>query len=268
MIGRDPVHARDDARPTAFAVAVEHAHSVQARVFGYAVTGPANCARDVRAVPPAIVRVLPVVENIESGRHAALKFLVRAPNAGVNDVNIHASPGGVVRIFLIQRQVALIYAVESPRGVVLRGVLLRVVFSRDRLDADFGVLFDVGDAWVEAERQSLLFGHLHRIAVERVTVCHLDPRAVDGRERAADFSDRRLALGDIDRIVAQHDDVAVGDGVRVFAEFLPRLFAALRARLHRPDRKESQGDQQKAAHEPGFARDEKCAFHILLLLSF
>src|SRR5581483_9441470 len=109
---------------------------------------------------------------------ATLKFLVRAANPAGYDVDVHAPPRGVVRVAVVARKLALIYAVETPGRVVLRRVLLRGVLRPDRLDADLGIRRTVRDTLIPAERQGLRLAHLHRIALERVCICPLDLRAV------------------------------------------------------------------------------------------
>src|SRR5439155_12715206 len=111
----------------------------------------ADRPRDVCAVTVAVVGVLSVANGIEADQRATAELRVRAPNAGVDDVRVHAGAGRRVRVDPIERQVALSDAIEAPRRIVLR---------HERLD--HRIFFDEPDAAVVTEARGLLLRHERR----------------------------------------------------------------------------------------------------------
>src|SRR5262245_40942467 len=118
MVLGDPVDAGDHALVGAAAAAVEHAHGDELDLLGDAVGGAAARAGHVRAVAVAVVRRA-AVDRVEARGGAPAELVVRGHDAGVDDVGRHAGAGGTVGVGLIERQVALIDAVDAPRRVGL-----------------------------------------------------------------------------------------------------------------------------------------------------
>jgi hypothetical protein len=92
---------------------------------------------------------------------------VRRADAGVDDVGVDACARVGVVVGGRERQVALVDAVEAPRGALLR-----------RGQLDDAVLLDVLDERVAAQSLGLALGQSHGEAAQRVAVDVLEPTAV------------------------------------------------------------------------------------------
>ena len=187
-----PVDARDHARVRARALAVEHPDGVERDLLRDAVRRSAGRAGDVRPVAVAVVRPVPVADEIGAVAHAAGELLVRGPHAGVDDVGVHAGTGLVVGVGVVQRQVALVDPVEPPRG---RGLRRECVHDLVRLD--------VGDAGIPRDRGRSGGRHAHREALERMAVDEADPARVGRRELSRGRGDGRALHG----VRLEDDDV-------------------------------------------------------------
>jgi hypothetical protein len=169
--------------------------STPAMTLGDAVRRAADGAGDVRAVAVAVGGAAAVVDRGVARDRTTAELRVRVEHAGVDDVRRHARAGGVVGVGVVERQVALVDAVQAPRG----GGLGRVELHRP-------VGLDVGDVGVLAQRGQGL-------VVERggEPVQH-------GRVGVADAGALRLHLrlggaqAPAGRVLVEHDDVAVVGG--------------------------------------------------------
>src|ERR671926_22114 len=117
----------------------------------------------------AVAILAVAAEGVEDRRGATAELRVCGADACVNDVGAHARPSPVVGVLAVERKVALVYAVESPRRAALRG-----------RGVHHSVLLDERDARVFAERGGLLLSHLGGVAVQCVLVEPLDMAAVGG----------------------------------------------------------------------------------------
>ena len=156
-IGGHPVDAGDHARRGARAGAAEHPYRVQRDRFRHTVGGPADGPGHVRAVAVAVVGALAVAHGREAVADPARELRVGRPEAGVDDVGVDARAGLLVDVGSVQRQVALVDAVEAPGGPGLRGDGLH-----------HAVLLDERDAVVVGELLGLGGGRLHGEAAQRV----------------------------------------------------------------------------------------------------
>ena len=149
---------------------------------------------------------LAVVDGVKPLPIRPANSLVRDADAGVDDVGVHALPGLVVGVGVVERQVALVDPVEPPG----RGAL-----GRDRLD-DL-VLLDVGDARIVGERLGLLGGQPDGEALERVLVDVVDGAAVGATELLGQSRDQRPVRVSLARgpggVGVQDDDVGAADGL-------------------------------------------------------
>ena len=122
MIGSHPVDAGNHARVRAGAGTRQHTHGNEADALGDAVRSATNGASDVGAVAVAVRCAVTVADRGVATQHTPTKVAVRAQNAGINDVGLHASTRDGVGVRRVEWQGALIDAVKAPRGGVLRGV--------------------------------------------------------------------------------------------------------------------------------------------------
>ena len=187
-----PVDARDHARVRARALAVEHPDGVERDLLRDAVRRSAGRAGDVRPVAVAVVRPVPVADEVGAVADAAGELLVRRAHPGVDDVGVHARTGLVVGVGVVQRQVALVDPVEPPRG---RGLRRECVHDL--------VPLDVGDARVPRDRGRPGGRHAHREALERMAVDEADPARVGRRELSRGRGDGRALHG----VRLEDDDV-------------------------------------------------------------
>jgi hypothetical protein len=121
LIGGDPVDAGNDARHRSAPVAVQHPHGDQRDALGDSIGRPADRAGDVGAMAVAVVRRA-AVDHVVPARHTAGEFAVIQADAGVQDVDAHALPGGGIDERSVQRQGALVDPVQPPGSIVLDGV--------------------------------------------------------------------------------------------------------------------------------------------------
>jgi len=72
----------------------------------------------VRAMAVAVRGVGVVVHEVESRAEATLKLIMGRVHAGVNDVDVHSTPGRVAmrRVGPVERRRTLVDAVESPQS--------------------------------------------------------------------------------------------------------------------------------------------------------
>src|SRR5262249_58092106 len=135
-------------------VTVQHLHRDQAHALGHAVLRPADGAGDVGAVPVA-VGVVGVHRVVAPGGPAA-EGGVGDPDAGVDDVGVHVARRGVVRVAVVQRQVALVDAVQPPgRRVGLGGEQVHL-----------GVGLDVGHPRVGGQPAGLGLAHVRPVTMQ------------------------------------------------------------------------------------------------------
>src|SRR6266850_2927408 len=99
----------------------------------------------------AVIRSLSVINGRETGNHSTGDLRVCRANSGINDVCLHTRAGGVVIVISVQRQVALVYAIEPPgcAGLSYRS-------------SHYSVLLDKSHARVLGQSGRLLFAHTHR----------------------------------------------------------------------------------------------------------
>src|SRR3989442_813343 len=90
--------------------------------------------RDVREVRVAVVRAVPVVPRGERAARPSPELRMRGADAGVDDVCVHAGAVDVEGVVPVEGQVALVDAIEPPRGAGLRDV-----------EVDLGILLYPGD---------------------------------------------------------------------------------------------------------------------------
>ena len=195
MVGGDPVDAGDHTGVGAFAVAVEHAHGVDRDALGDAVGAAAEDARHVGAVAEAVVGCA-AVDGIVAVAEAAVKFLVGGVDAGVDDIDVDAGAGGGIVIEAVDRQAALVDAVEVPGGRKLFAARVHAL-----------VLLDEGHVGVGAQALEGGGGELGSVAVEGGGI-KIEDRGVERiacgqglgthilrRKRAAGFKDHDIAAG-------------------------------------------------------------------------
>ena len=115
------------------------------------------------AVAVAVVRAAAVADEVGAVARPAGELLVGGADARVDDVGVHARAGLVVGVGVVERQVALVDAVEAP--------------GRGRLRRDGVhdlVRLDIGDARVARRARRPRRRELDREALERVLVDVLD----------------------------------------------------------------------------------------------
>ena len=71
--------------------------------LGHAVDRSAGRAGDVGAVAVAVVRAVPVADEIGAVAHPAAELRVGSADAGVDDVRVNAGSGLVVVVGVVQR---------------------------------------------------------------------------------------------------------------------------------------------------------------------
>ncbi len=233
-VGRHPVDARDHAAGAARARAPEHAHGHQGDRLGDAPGRAADGSGDMRAVPVAVRRAAAVVDDGKTRSHPAAEVGVPREDAGVDDVGPHAGPLGGVGVEGVQRQVALVGAVQPPGGIGLNGLL-----GVDRLVG----LHQVHGRVVLHGLHEIVgarSGHLHGEAVDRggIGVCDITaerPHRAEGNG------------GGADRVIAQQHDVAAGAlGTR------PRTLGIHGLRLRRQrEHRDAQEDDAAPGQGPG-----------------
>ena len=257
MVGGHPFDTCNHARVRAGAGTRQHAHGYEADALGDAVRGTTNGASDVGAVAVAVCCAVTVADRRVAAQHTPTEVVVRAQNAGINDVRLHARTRGGVRVAGVERQVALVEAVEAPRGGALRGV-----------DADHAILLNARHRGILRERCDLAWREVGGKAVEGVSEdgercgpgaarkhCRLlarhDRDDVAVRDHGADFGARRhggsagcvegvelaIALDDQDlRVVAQPTDIGrVEAGDKTVDAVAEDLADVVLARLLRVD---------------------------------
>jgi hypothetical protein len=161
--------------------------------LGDAASGSTDGSRNVGPVAIAVVGAVAVADGGVTVADASGELLVRGPDAGVDDVGVHARAVEVIDISRVQREIPLIDAVEAPSRSRLRGGGLH--------DA---VLFDPLDERVLREGQRLRLGHHRREARKRALINELGPDPVLPRERR----DRRRDIRDGG--TQDHDAVVLG----------------------------------------------------------
>ena len=151
-----PVDAGDDLGVGAVAGAVEHADGRQRHALGDAVRGAADRAGDVRAVAVAVGRRAAGGDRVVAGRGAPAEVDVAEPDAGVEDVDGHAGAGRVVAVGRVERQGALVDAVEAPRRGTGLGGLGDAAGAAELDRGDVGVAADaVGGGRRCGDREAL-----------------------------------------------------------------------------------------------------------------
>src|SRR5690606_8447510 len=105
----------DDALGRARAVGVEHAHRNDARALGDAVLATRDRAGHVGAVTLLVVTVATAVDEVLAGLHAVAEVLVGGVDTGVDDVRGDVVGRGAVGVRVVQRQLGLVDAVQTPR---------------------------------------------------------------------------------------------------------------------------------------------------------
>ena len=178
---------------------------MQGDALRHAVRGAADGAGDVRAVAVAVARPVAVADGRVAGADAPGELLVRGPQAGVEDVGVHPRAGLVVGVGRVERQGALVDAVEAPRGARLADVEL-----------DDPVLLDELHAVVVGEEAGLLLGQLDAEAPERLLEEVLETAfATDLQHLLRDLGDarqgRQLVVVRPDQVGVEDDDVRARD---------------------------------------------------------
>jgi hypothetical protein len=140
---------------------------MQRDLLRHAVRGSAGRAGDVGAVPVAIVRTVPVPDEIGPVADSSGELLVRCPDAGVDDVRVDTLSGLAVVVGVVQRQIALVDAVEPPR---------RRRLGRDGVE-DL-VTLDVRDAWISGQGCGRAGRQVDGEALERMLVDERDVAAL------------------------------------------------------------------------------------------
>src|SRR6185369_9667432 len=149
----------------------------------------ADDAGDVRAVPVAVDTDNTFTpERVVDGGGTPVKFEVRGENAGIDDISVHALTVVGIRITVIERQIALVNAIESPRV----GPGVRLTIRTDghnnrrrvgRPHRDGAILYN--------ERYLRVTAHRDRLRLASAQEEALESRAPGGGERAA-VSSRQL----------------------------------------------------------------------------
>jgi hypothetical protein len=103
MVLGDPLDTCDHSRRRPGALTVENTDGVERDQLGHAVRRSAGRAGDVGAVAVAVVRAVPVADEVGAVAHPAAEFLVRSAYACVDDVRVYALPGLVVVVGVVQR---------------------------------------------------------------------------------------------------------------------------------------------------------------------
>lgn len=122
VILRHPLDTREDARCRVAADAIERLHRHEGDTFCHPMRGTTDGAGDMRAVPVAILGAASVVDCGESRLEAPREFAMRAADAGVDHIGVNASEVLRVVVARIERQIALVDAIEPPGCAVLDGV--------------------------------------------------------------------------------------------------------------------------------------------------
>src|SRR5699024_7451879 len=87
-IAGNPVHSGNDAGVGTGAVTAQNANGVQGGLLGYAISGAGHRATDVRAVTVTVGPAAAVVDGGIAVTHATAEFVVRAEQAGIDDVAV------------------------------------------------------------------------------------------------------------------------------------------------------------------------------------
>jgi hypothetical protein len=179
--------------------------------------------RRVRIVVADIRRItVAVVVNVVAGdERAAAEVRVRDADAGVEDVDVDADPvtGGLIA--RVERQRALVDAIEPPAGDALGG----------RGQGEDAVLFDIQDARVRRQGARRRQGKIRGEAVQG--------GVVDVSRSPTGQIGRRRRDGERVLVVPQHHDVAPGDG----AFHLADANTLLRIRRHTQGEEASSEDE-------------------------
>src|SRR5205085_2742472 len=143
MIADRPVNAGHHIADGSSIFAIENAYGNQRDLFRDSMHGSADDSSDVRAVTVAVGGGQGRTE-IETVPRAAAEVRVRGVDAAVENVRGHAAAGLRVDVALIERQIALIDAIESPSW----RRILRCQCDRlsHRSAAAHRILFDILDA--------------------------------------------------------------------------------------------------------------------------
>ena len=73
----------------------------------------------MRPVPVAVIGSQAVADGGEAGNYPTSDLSMRRTNSGIDNVSLYSGSGGIVVIISIQRQVALIDAIDAPGGSAL-----------------------------------------------------------------------------------------------------------------------------------------------------
>src|SRR4029079_11668148 len=112
---RHEVHSINNIRPRTGALAVEHAHTEQMHLLSHTKCSTADDAGHVRAMPVAIdADHTFATKRVEDRVGTPAKFVVRGENASIDDISVHTLTIVLISLVLVQRQAALIDAVEPP----------------------------------------------------------------------------------------------------------------------------------------------------------
>jgi hypothetical protein len=237
-----PVDAGDHAAPGAGAVAVQHPHRHQVHPLGHAVVGAAHGPGDVRAVPVAVLPVVPVADYVVADAGAAAELPVRGLDAGVEDVHGDAGAGEAVVVGAVQGKVALVHPVQPPAGGLHR--------------PDPLVLLHVRHLGVALQGFGRGRGQRGREALDGVPVRVVDRAAVRGRELL------RQPRGVLHLVVEDHH-VPVGDRLGGATPLLLRRRCGRRrvGRAGRVGARREPGGEGQGRKEP--AREHLPTLHAL-----
>ena len=117
--------------------------------LSHAISGSTDRSGHVCAVTVTVVAILSVTYRVVAQAGAAREFLMCKANTRIDNVGINAGPVEIMRIAVIERQIALVDAVEAKS----RGRLYSVY-------RHFLIFFDVCNARIFAESLGFFLRHL------------------------------------------------------------------------------------------------------------
>src|SRR5690606_14883270 len=133
---------------------------------------------DVRAAAIAVFGAAAVIDRRVPGTDAAAEVVVGGADAGIDHVDAHVRRRGVGLVLLVQRQVALVDAVQTPGGATLHGAGMNPA-----------VLFDVGHALIGQQLCKRLVVRRHDEAGQDLAVAHFHLGAVGAGQLGGDSGD-------------------------------------------------------------------------------
>ena len=110
----NPVDTGNNSRCRARTTAIKHANRDDGNTWCHSVITATNCSGNVRAVAVAVFSAVAVAHRRVTPNDSATEFGVRTEHASIDDICGDAASGGGTADCSVQRQRALIDAVEAP----------------------------------------------------------------------------------------------------------------------------------------------------------